>query len=373
MWIVLAVVALAAILGIVTTFFHRATVTVTPHRYTAQVESTFETSPAHPLLPYERVSVEETLTKTVPATGSRHVENHASGIITVHNAFSQNSVRLITNTRFESADGKIYRVHTPVSVPGYTMKAGVKVPGTVDVTVYAAEAGESHNVGLTEFTLPGLTNPEEHEQIYARSKTPITGGFVGEQAVVDASVRTQTIEALKADLDRNLRAKVATASPPGSVIFPDTVLVTFAEKTDTAEGDNAVIGVSGTAVAPAFPMQSLAKAVADAGGVFSESVLSIENVTELSGHINSPDALGSETPVSLAVSGSAKLVAVFDTEGLARDLAGKGKDAIHTVLPGYPGIADLTIRVYPFWLSTIPTNSKDVEIKVAEQPDGLTP
>lgn len=364
---VVFVIVVAAILGIVSTFFHRADVLATPHRYSAQVETSFETAPQHPLLPYEKVSSEETMSKSVPASGSQHVENRASGTITVYNAYSTKSERLITNTRFRTPDGLIFKVHNPITIPGYTMKAGIKVPGTVDVTVHADEPGEKYNVAMTDFVLPALSTSEQ-ELIYAKSKTAMSGGFVGTQAVVDSAVRAQTVEALKADLERSLRTKISTTAPTGHVVFPDTVVVTYAEKTDTAEGENAIISVSGTAVAPSFPMQSFAKVVADAGGVLAEGSLSVENPSDLSVHINAPDSLGTDTPLMLAVSGLARLVAVVDTDGLARDLAGKNKDALQTILPGYPGIADVTIKVYPFWRSAAPANPKDIKVTVG---DGL--
>ncbi len=83
-------------------------------------------------------------------------------------------------------------------------------------------------------------------------------------------------------------------------------------------------------------------------------------------HVNAPDTIGSETPLTLTVSGNAKLVAVVDTESLARDIAGKGKDTTETVLPAHPGIADMIVKVYPFWRSSVPSNAADVKITVTE-------
>ncbi len=361
----IVVIVIAAILGVITTAFHRAYITVTPDRYSANVDTTLESSVDSPTLPYRGMAAEDTVTKTVPATGSKHVENRASGTITVYNAFSEKSQRLITNTRFQTADGLVFRVHNAITVPGYTMKAGVKVPGTLEVTVYADEAGDKYNIGPSEFTLPGLTEAKQHELIYARSTGSLAGGFIGEQATVDSQVRADTVTALKADLERSLREKIRATVAEGYIVFPDTVKISYSELTDTADGQNAVIGVKGNASAPSFPMLSFASALAQAAWVLPDGAVNLENPADLSVRLTSPDAAGPETPISVAVSGSASLVAVFDSEQLARDLAGKKRTAVSSVLPGYPGISDIVVKIYPFWLDSVPGNTKSIMVETA--------
>lgn len=359
-------IVLGVVLGVITTFFHRAYVTVTPNRYSAEIQSTFSSSPEDALLPYNKVTADDTASKSVPATGSKHVENHASGTITVYNSFSTKSERLITNTRFATKDGLIYKVHTPIVIPGYTTKAGVKVPGSVEVVVYADEAGDKYNAtGSVDFTIPGLKGSQQFDLMFAKSKTSIAGGFVGEQAVVDPAVRAEAVESLKADLERSLRDKILATKPTGSLIFGDTVAITYAEGTDTVDGSNANVTVSGSASAPAFPESSFASALASTGGVAVETALMVENPNDLSVHLNTPDALGSGTPLSVTVSGSAKLISVIDMAQLAKDLAGKSKDSVQTILPAYPGISDIVVKVYPFWRSHVPVNTKDISIELA--------
>lgn len=359
-----ALVLVATVVGAMSVFFHRAEIAVTPHRYTATVDTTLETSSENPLLPHKKVTSEDTKSKSVAATGSKDVENRASGKITVYNAFTTKPERLITNTRFQTPDGKVYRVHTPILVPGYTTKAGVKVPGSLEVTVYADEPGEAYNVGMTDFTLPGLKDTKQAELIYAKSKTAMTGGFVGKQAVVEPSLRGQAVTDLKAELDRSLREKLQQSAPADYLIFADTISVLYAEGTDTAEGENAVISVSGSASAPAFPQAAFAQALATAGGVTANTALMVENPASLSVKVTTPDSIGTDTPFSVTVSGTAQLVAMISTEQLAAALAGKSKSTVNDVLAQYPGIADLLVKVYPFWRVQIPEDINNVKIEI---------
>ncbi len=362
--VALIFIAVAGAVGLLSTVFHRAYVSATPNHFESVVQGSFASSIDSPVLPYTKVMVEDTVSKSLPATGTKKVEERASGTITIYNAYSTGSQRLITNTRFQSKDGLVYRIHSPVVVPGYTMKAGVKVPGSFEVTVYADEAGDKYNIGLDEFTLPGLKGSDQYTLITARSKTAMAGGFVGDKAVVDAKARSEAITELKAELERTLRAKVLTVQPEGSLVFDNALAVVYAEGTDKLDGDNAIISVSGTGVAPAFSENALAKSFARIANIGFEGDLSIENPNELALIIDKPENVLSEKPIQINVSGTVKMTALFDPVALSNDLAGKNKAQADAIRPGYPALESLTVRVYPFWMSTIPEDVTRVKVEV---------
>ncbi|MES2014440.1 MAG: hypothetical protein V4437_01315 [Patescibacteria group bacterium] len=355
-------VLLVVVVIVISTVFYRAYVTVTPYSFNATIQSSFETSPSSESLPYQKITATDTVNKSVPATGSQHVDNHSSGTITIYNAYSATPQRLITNTRFATKDGLVFRVHAPVVVPGYTMKAGIKVPGVVDAVAYADDAGEKYNIPTSDFNIPGLKGSKQYTLIYAKSKAPMSGGFVGQQAVVDPAVRAQTIETLKADLERSLREKMLASAPPGTLIFADSFSIMYTEAPDTVDGSNAVITVGGSAVAPAVSEVALARTLASNAQISYQGPLSIKNPNDLHVQVDAPEALGSDTPIHLTVSGTAKLVATFDLSQLSKDLAGKDKKDIKSVLPSYPGISNIDVKIYPFWRGGIPSDSKALKI-----------
>lgn len=361
-------------IGILSTFFHKAYVTVTPYRFSADVQESLQTTPTGSIVPYQKVSVSDTASKTVPATGTQHVENHASGAITVLNAYSTKAEHFITNTRFQTANGLVYRIHDPITIPGYTMKAGVKAPGSVDVTVYADQAGAQYNIDAgTQFTVPGLKGSKMYAFISATSKTPMSGGFIGEQAVVDPSVRSQTVSDLEASLDRSLREKIQQAVVAGAVVFPSSVSITYAEAPDTVSGQNGVIGISGTAVAPAFNENALAHQFASTTQSTYTGPLLIDNPGDLSVHADPASAIGSGAPITVAISGTARLSAAYDPAQLATDLAGKSKQNVQSILPKYPGIATLDVKIYPFWLSSLPGDASKISVENAAKSSAAAP
>ncbi len=363
-FIAAGIIVLAGIgIGVASTIFNRAYAKVTPYRFNVSVQETLQTIPAGVNLPYQKVSVTDTAAKSVAATGSQHVENHASGTITVYNSYSTTKQRLITNTRFQTKDGLIYRIHAPLVIPGYTTKAGVKVPGSLDALVYADQAGDTYNIGLTDFTIPGLKGSKQYDLIFARSKTPMSGGFIGQEAIVDPTLRSQTVDSLKAALDRSLRAKIAAATVAGTIVFNDSVFITYTEGVDALQGNSATISVSGQAVAPAFSENLLARQFATTTGTYG-GPLTIENPNDLSVHVDPSSAIGTNAPLILSVSGVAHLVSAFDPAQLTKDLAGKNKNDVQSVLASYPGISSIDVKMYPFWLSTLPKDPAKVKVEV---------
>lgn len=353
--------------GVMSTVFYKAYVTVTPHTFTTTLDTSVEIAPTSDTLSYQNIEVTDTITKKVPATGSQQVENHAVGTITIYNAYTTSVQRLITNTRFETKSGLIYRIHQPVDIPGYTMKAGVKVPGSVEVQAYADQAGDTYNIPLSDFTIPGLKGSKQYDLMYAKSKTAMTGGFIGEQAVVDATLRASTVNELKASLDRSIREKIYASEPSNSVVFDKLISVVYAEAPDSAEGSDAIISISATASVPAINGSGLGRTLASIGGIPYQGLVMLQNPNDLNVQIDSSKPTVKDGPLTLLISGTAHLVAEFDQAGLTKDLAGKNKNAIKDVLPSYPAIASIDVKIYPFWRGGIPTESSKLKIEVAKE------
>lgn len=361
----IAILLAGLLVGVVSTVFHRAEVLIEPYSYTVDVNDTFTASLTDSPLTYTRVTYDETATRNVQATGSRMVDERATGTITVFNAYSTGSQRLITNTRFQTKEGLVYRVHAPVVVPGYTTKAGVKVPGSIDVVVYADVPGDSHNIGLSDFTLPGLKDPEQARLIYAKSKTPISGGFVGERAVVDDALRQTTVGELKAEVERALRAHIENTDER-NVVFADSATIVYSEAPDRIENGEAVLTVTGTLVAPQFSRINLAKMIADAHNIQFGGELSVTEPLSLNVQIDSPQKAASGEVIEISILGSTVLKAVYDEAALVQSILGKTEADLTEIRASLPAIERMQLSIYPIWRNSVPSNPDKVTLKSAE-------
>lgn len=362
-WIaVCAVVAVIAIVAVMTFFFHTANVSVTILEWKSEISGSYTAGEGADLT-FSPVSVTEKSEKTVPATGVVDAQDRAVGTIVISNLHSAKSQRLITNTRFEATNGKIYRIHAPVTVPGYTMKGGQKVAGTIDAQVYADQPGDAYNIDSSDFTLPGLKGSDQYKTITAKTKTPLSGGFVGKRATVEKAVRDLAVSELKAELERTLRERIVANAPQGSLIFPEAIALTYIESPDKgSEGGDATISVEGTAKAPAFPKDALARALATRAAISSDAVLELQNPTELSFTLS--ESVG-DTGLTFTLDGTAHLRAAFNAQEFATALAGKSQAETDAVRAEYQALTGpLTLEVRPFWLSRLPSNPERISVSM---------
>ncbi len=313
---------------------------------------------------YSVVKLSGEKSDVVPAEGEQSVERKASGTIVVYNNATVESQRLIENTRFESPEGKIYRIAKAISIPG---KTGSN-PGALEVIVYADEAGESYNTGLTDFTVPGLKGTARYSTIYARSKTPITGGFVGQEKVVSPADTLKVKTELQTLLSKELLAKAALEVPDDFILFPALSSVIFEDlvQTTTSNANSAAVNLKANLYGIMFKKSDLGKELSKNKATIGETDrVELESFDSLNISFAgaAPTDLVSATQINFKVSGNTKLFWLTDEVALKSDLAGRPKREISAILKNYPTIfsADATVR--PFWKTSFPDNAQKISIK----------
>ncbi len=120
-WFLVIIIVVCGIIGLLmSTLFAGASITVTPRSAAVAAPATMQAQINAPAgtLPYQVINSARTASTSVPATGTKQVSLSASGIATIYNAYSVASQDLVATTRFEAPDGKIYRIHNTVTVPG---------------------------------------------------------------------------------------------------------------------------------------------------------------------------------------------------------------------------------------------------------------
>ena len=367
MWAV-AGISLLVLSGLLLFVFRSTTVTVTPKSHTLVLNDTSQFT-AYP----EAIAVPGTLSYTVqtsdledsevvPAQGTTHVENKASGSITVFNNYSTESVRLVKNTRFMTQGGLIFKAPADVVVPG---KKGA-TPGAVDVTVVAAEAGEKYNVApVAPFPLPGLkSSPDMYAHVYAKSSAAMTGGLVGDQP----GTAPGALEAAKVLVRSRLEAKAQdAASTAAGATFASSAQITYQSQPNTIEAGGGVrIHEKAHIEIVVFPAdqfaQTIARSVLTDADTAPVTLVPGNGFTE---HIatTSFSALGSD-PVQFTLSGTAQLVWKVDDSALAKALIGRDQGAFQTIVSGFPSIEEAHARIEPFWKRSFPSDPDDIKIRI---------
>lgn len=368
-FITMALVLILGVIGVLMTVFASASVSIVPQTQEVDVDTKVivamesSTSTAR----YEVIKSVASRTTTVEATGESAVEERASGKIIVYNNYSSESQRLVTRTRFESPEGLIYRIQEGVVVPGKTTKDGKVIPGSVEVEVFADEAGEKYNIKKTDLTVPGFKNDSErYKGFYARSVTDMEGGFIGNRKTVATEKKQSALEQLNLELQKEIEKDFGTKVPEGLTIIPGGIIYEQREL-PTKDGSSSVeLGVEVTAYAILLNSSEISSVVATQ--YISESEKwqginpTIEDFSSLNMSVVGNPKIGEN--LTLHITGKAKLVADVDKDAIKQLLLGKPRKNAANVVDEVPGISKITTVIRPIWKQSFPNNPSKINVKM---------
>ncbi len=347
-----------------------AEITVYPKNRQPNVNAVFEAkrSPQPEELAYEVMTLEAEGESQVKASGEEEVQSQAVGSLFIYNAEQKETLRLVTNTRFESANGKIFKIKDSAIVPGYTMNGTTKVPGVTMAQVYADQVGEEYNVAPGKFTVPGFKGEPEYATIYAESTEGFTGGFNGKKFKIDDAELQTAKQALQTELRNALLMRIDAEKPAGFVLFKDAVTFTYVSLPSVAYGDNlATIKEKVLLRIPIFKDDNFANFIAKQTipGYEGEDVrikdTSVFTFAYTQATTSSSD-ISNYTAISFNLSGKPHVIWKYDGDKLKTDLLNANKTALTSVLGGYKAIEKANAVIRPFWKTKFPTNIKEITI-----------
>lgn len=318
------------------------------------------------LIPAEIFRERKNFNFSFAATGKKYVEKKARGTITIYNTYSSAPQPLVVNTRFVAPDGKIFRLEKSVTVPGAKIEGGKIIASSIGAAVLAEKAGPAYNIGpAPRFSIPGLaSDAAKFKAIYAESKEPMQGGFVGEQAFpTDDDIkkgRDQGSKGLKDTIDSFLSLEIPPAfkSIDGNKqfrIIKEQVTSDVDEKGNFGfylEAESTVIAFRESDVLDL--MKNLAKSAL--GDSFEMKDYKIEYGA------GRPD-FGSGK-ISFAVNMSGRFWQPVDIDDFRRKVSGKKEQDLRSLVFSLPGVEKATIAFWPFWVKSAPNDLKRITVEV---------
>lgn len=352
---ILAVAVIAGCAAVLYSF-SGAKVVVTPVSSAATVTADFTAYKTAGDLTFQVITVEKTATTDLKSEGTVEASDSAKGKITIRNE-QTSSQPLIKNTRFQTADGLVFRIHDSVTVP-----AG----GSISATVYADEAGEKYNIGPSKFTVPGLKGSKAYDLVTATSEGPMTGGFVGTRASVAEATREQAYATLQAELTSGLQKDLVAKVPEGYVLIPGSSFPTYEPQPDAAKSaDTVTLAEKGTIMAVVFPEDALARAIAfKSMGTYDGSPVVFKDVSGLTITPKENGIAPVAEEFSFSIAGNATIVWKIDGEKIAGAVAGKTRDSAEIALKSFLEVDRATLVLRPFWSSTFPVDPAKITVSV---------
>ena len=367
LWLI-AFISVVILFFALSLLFSGAKVTITPKMGDFVLDDAFTArkDASSGELSFEVIALSGVETTLLLATDIKEIERRASGRVIIYNTYSSKPQNLSIETRLETPDGKIYKTESVLIVPGAIIEEGETIPGSVEVTVRADLPGEEYNIDFTDFTIVGFKGTAKYEKFYARSKTEITGGLRGQMHIVSSEEGQQAVLALRQVLSTRLKNQIAAQTPPGFVVFDDSIYIST-ESTEFFESEEESIPLveKGTLYAFIFDESELAKAVSEAVvSQFEGSDVTISNLGDIAFQLTNKEQVSPEkdTAITFSLSGQAKIVWDIDEEGLKSDLVGRHKREFQIILSDYKNIDRAEVVIKPFWKKTFPDKIKDIKI-----------
>ena len=315
-------------------------------------------------LPGEIITISHSKQETFVATGEDAVEAKAKGVITIYNAFSSQDQNLVANTRFEASDGKIYRIKNAITVPGATIQDSKVIPNAIDVTVYADAAGETYNKDSADFTIPGFKGSPRFEGFYARTKTPLAGGFIGTAKIVTGKDRDAAEELLENMARTETKQSLKEAVPEEFILLDDSYEILNDEKTFSAEAGDVGEQFTGSVImegrAVVFRSADLGTYLANTLGLPADQIR-LANPGDIAITVKRR-SITAETLV-LEISGPVQFLWNFSEKELQDNvIKAPSSEVLNDIFASYPAIERAEVRFSPNWIQSIPADPKDVVI-----------
>lgn len=354
------------------TVFSSATINIIPRTQFLAVSMDINavSDPISEGVKFEVIKISKSKTAQVKATGEEDAEIKASGRIIIYNNFSSAPQRLINRTRFESPNGLIYRIAESVVVPGKKSENGVETPGSIEVEVFADESGEKYNIDKVDFTIPGFKDDKERYSLfYARSATPMTGGFVGKRKTVLESEKQNALSQIETELRSDL-IKDAMAKIPDNLVYIDGLVSYDSFDLPQSEDSSSVlVGKEVVANVVVLNKEDLSKVISSEymGNypLWNEIPVRIYDFSGLKGELESEETRDSSSNFDFKISGNVSVVAHIDSNSIKDKLLGTARKQADFVMDEYPGILNMTAKIRPVWKKTFPDNPEKIKVLIS--------
>jgi len=313
------------------------------------------------------------------STGQGKDETKAKGVITIYNNYSTSPQILVATTRFETPDHKIFRLDSRVVIPGATTENGKLVPSTIDVKVTADKAGPDYNISPCElpdckFTIPGFAGMPEFEGFYGISKNPMAGGNLGSVPMVSSediknaedAILTKIINSINQDIENKIineydNLVILPGAKSGvkiSKIDSDAKIGDYKDKfTVSAEVEIKVI---------AFDKNHLLNYIQSVLSEFKEE--NYDFCKDLQIEYSDLEADFDEGSLKLTMKTNQTLCQRIDIETIKNDILGKNQKELDEIFKANPGIEEVKIKFWPFWVKKTPRSQQKVGLFIDGNP-----
>ena len=333
------------------------------------------------LIPGEIFEIKEEESRTFFSSGKETEGKRAEGLLKVYNNYSVSPQSLVKNTRFISADGKLFHSTEKIIIPGKKEEGGRVIPGEAEVLVRAAESGKEYNIERTsKFSIPGLQGTALYTMVYAENQKPITGGHIGNLPLITKQDIENARNVLVLDLFNKAKSKIKKEIADDFIIENDLIEEEILE-------ESFYPGIGENSESFEYSIKMKVKIISFKKSHFEENVENAlfneisEPEEEIQGIFSGkkifkeglvvnfyPERINfREGKATLKADSKVPIYLGINEENFKINLSGKKIEEFEMIMENYSEIFKFKLSYWPFWIKTIPKFDKiNIEIRIKE-------
>lgn len=316
------------------------------------------------LVPGELFSEKGNLVMSFPANGTENVETKATGKLMVYNAYSAAPQLLVKATRFESPDGKIFRLDRAVSIPAAKNTKGKLTPSKVEVSVTADKAGDEYNViPATHWTIPGFKGTPRFNGFYADSLDAMAGGAIGLRPTLSVADRANAENAVSDALRTSLGMRILAMADKFKVFASSTsfAITKTEERVDANDKTKFGLYMEGTMKQLVFDEQMVKDAIVEKARA-DETMADTADITKF--EYGDPTFDFTNGIITVVVKSSVVFTPHINLAEMKSNIAGSTKSSAEMTILGIPRLDSANIAFWPFWVSSVPSRVSHIDILI---------
>ncbi len=354
-----------------------ATVIITTKTETAPVSMTLQLGGA--TATDLNKNIVQTVSKTIKkdlsvdftATSQKDLGIKATGTVNVKNCDDTNPVLIPTGTRFTSSGGLVFTSTSVITVPGLSGSASLCKSSNAtssnsrDVSVQAEEAGATYNIPATYYTSAALTST----RVLSMNGTVMQNGTSRMATVVTQDDILKAGQAL-VDLSTNdVKQQLTKQFINGEKVISDSFNIDRADAVSApVVGAEAIGGKAKLTSATTFTLTAIAKSELEA---FLRNAINKQIATDntqrvydigydkviLSGYLKT------DTGANVNIASTGKIGPNINPDNIKKLVGGKQFGDAQALITRIKGVSSVDIKFSYFWVNTVPTDVKKVDVK----------
>lgn len=310
--------------------------------------------------------ISKTVTERFEATGEKDVGDKATGVMTVQNCDSSESITVTAGTIFtDNANSFEFVSGEDVVVPGGSFSGGgCDAAGEADVNVVAVESGDTRNLSPRGYSVSGFSG----------FVTGFGGAMTGGTSKIVKVISQNDINKAKALLadktDDEIKAELAALFDEGSIIIDETF--------DIKQGDATSSAKVGDEIGEASVSAKFTYSIYAIKGDDMSQILRTEQEKQIDTNaLSILDEGLSDVKVNLEKedNGIFELRAIttgyaspeINIDQLLEEIRGEKYSVAIDIVEDKPGVGEVSLELSPFWVFNVPSPEKTtVKVEVLD-------